>query len=321
MQKVFIDDGSTSVKMLWKGEDGEVHSVLSPNSFVAEFSAPYGDEPVYNYACEGVDYSFSPSSTDALKTTEVKWQYSAENAVAVQHALQISGLEPQPVHIFVTLPVTEFYDAKNQPDIVNIERKKSGYLRHVDVAGGLAFSIEQVTVAPESIPASFNYITNLTDDDSLLVIDIGGTTLDVALIQGRKARPSKIDGSRKIGVSLATYHLLDAMQSTKNKTTWTIAEKMLTARDDDKYLTGRLIHKDKLPLIKQAIADGIKGLESRVTGFISAFSGYTHVALVGGGASLVAHAVQKSTGMPDSNFFVSDNPQFDLVKGLMLVSR
>lgn len=60
-----------------------------------------------------------------------------------------------------------------------------------------------------------------------------------------------------------------------------------------------------------------KALTHRVTDSVGRFAGFTHVMVVGGGASLVAGAVKQATGVSDDRFFVSDNPQFDLVLGMV----
>lgn len=47
------------------------------------------------------------------------------------------------------------------------------------------FTIGKVSVLPESIPAGFNILTSLKDDDSLLIVDLGGTTLDVSHVRSK----------------------------------------------------------------------------------------------------------------------------------------
>lgn len=61
---------------------------------------------------------------DAVVTTETRYQYSDVNVVAIQHALQQTGLKAQPVDVIVTLPISEYLDANNQKNKQNIERKK-----------------------------------------------------------------------------------------------------------------------------------------------------------------------------------------------------
>jgi plasmid segregation protein ParM len=59
-----------------------------------------------------------------------------------------------------------------------------------------------------------------------------------------------------------------------------------------------------------------KALTHRVTDSVGRFAGFTHVMVVGGGASIVAGA-EEGDGVGDDRFFVSDNPQFDLVLGMV----
>jgi hypothetical protein len=48
---------------------------------------------------------------------ETRYQYSDVNVVAIHHALMQSGIEPQPVDIVVTLPLGEYLDENDQPEI------------------------------------------------------------------------------------------------------------------------------------------------------------------------------------------------------------
>ncbi|WP_019106805.1 plasmid segregation protein ParM domain-containing protein, partial [Pantoea ananatis] len=73
----------------------------------------FGDKPVFNYTMNGEQYSYDPIAPEAVKTTNIAWQYSDVNVVAVHHALLQTGLKPSEVDITVTLPLTEFYDHNN----------------------------------------------------------------------------------------------------------------------------------------------------------------------------------------------------------------
>ncbi|VDA76609.1 plasmid segregation protein ParM domain-containing protein [Klebsiella pneumoniae] len=44
----------------------------------------------------------------------MEYQYGDLNLLAVHHALLNSGLEPQPVSLTVTLPLSEYYDGDCQ---------------------------------------------------------------------------------------------------------------------------------------------------------------------------------------------------------------
>ncbi|MGS3108248.1 plasmid segregation protein ParM domain-containing protein, partial [Escherichia coli] len=86
--------------------------------------------------------------------------------------------------IVVTLPLTEFYDEDAQYRLDNIERKKKSLLRDVKLNKGVVFNITKVTVRPESIPAGISLCDELKPSHSVLIIDLGGTTLDISMVAG-----------------------------------------------------------------------------------------------------------------------------------------
>ena len=57
---------------------------------------------------------------------------------------------------------------------------------------------------PESIPAGYEVLQQLNELDSLLIIDLGGTTLDVSQVMGKLSGISKIQGDPSLGVSIVT---------------------------------------------------------------------------------------------------------------------
>lgn len=320
MKKIFIDDGSTGIKLAWKNESGEVQTALTNNTFKKELSPPTGEAEVYNYRCSGEDFSFSPMSTSIVMTNNVQWQYSAANAVAIQHALQKSGLKPQRIHALVTLPLSEFYDHNNQPNLANIERKKASVAQSVEFLSGNAFIIEAVSVSPESIPAAVAKVSELTDLDALLVVDLGGTTLDVSLIQGETASLVKVEGNANIGASSVTREVDQALRTVNGQSSWRIADAIVKNRHNDGFIANRLFNEENVPAIKESLDRSITSLCNATTDFLTRFSGFTHVAVVGGGASLVADSVKSALKISDKRFFVSDDPQFDLVRGMLYIS-
>jgi plasmid segregation protein ParM len=188
-------------------EEGEVKTLISPNSFKPEWSMTLQgltDSTVpasANYEIDGEKYSFDQLSPDAVRTTETRYQYSDVNVVAIHHALMQSGIEPQPVDIVVTLPLGEYLDENDQPDMANIERKKANVKRAVAVQGRESFTVRKVSVLPESVPAGFSVLKDLDDLDSLLIVDIGGTTLDIAHVRSKMSGFTKTHCDPKTGVS------------------------------------------------------------------------------------------------------------------------
>lgn len=322
--RIFIDDGSTNIKLAWV-EEGEVKTLISPNSFKPEWSmtlqgltdttAPGSA----NYEIDGEKYSFDQLSPDAVRTTETRYQYSDVNVVAIHHALMQSGIEPQPVDIIVTLPLGEYLDTNAQPNMINIERKKANVKRTVTVQGcDESFTVRKVSVLPESVPAGFNVLKDLDDLDSLLIVDIGGTTLDIAHVRSKMSGFTKTYCDPKTGVSIITEAVKHAMDtSVSTRTSSYFADRLIQARNDNEFLTRYIQNADQRAQVLKVLHERERTLTHRVMDSVGRFSGFTHVMVVGGGASIVASAVKTVTGVGDDRFFVSDNPQFDLVLGMV----
>ncbi|MCS4266618.1 plasmid segregation protein ParM [Serratia sp. BIGb0163] len=313
--KIFIDDGSTAIKMAWQ-ENGEQRTLRSPNSFKPEWSTPFGDQLPANYLLDGERYSFDPISPDAIRTTHTRYQYSDVNVIAIHHALLKTGLSPQPVDVEVTLPLGEYLDEHNQPNRDNIQRKQRNILRPVMLNGGEIFTIRNVRVMPESIPAGFDIVKDLDELDSLLIVDLGGTTLDVAQVRGQFTGITKTFCDPGIGVSLMTEAVKSALAAANTRASSYFADDLILHRHDVPYLRTRVNDAAQFDQVLNALQEKEAMLNRRVQLAIERFSGYTHVAVVGGGANIVEAAVRKVTAVPDARFFESLAPQFDLVNGL-----
>ncbi|MBC3250958.1 plasmid segregation protein ParM [Serratia fonticola] len=313
--KIFIDDGSTAIKMAWQ-ENGEQRTLRSPNSFKPEWSTPFGDQLPDNYLLDGERYSFDPVSPDAIRTTHTRYQYSDVNVIAIHHALLKTSLPPQPVDVEVTLPLGEYLDEHNQPNRDNIQRKQRNILRPVILNGGETFTIRNVRVMPESIPAGFDIVKDLDELDSLLIVDLGGTTLDVAQVRGKFTGITKTFCDPGIGVSLMTEAVKSALAAANTRASSYFADDLIQHRHDVPYLRTRVNDAGQFNQVLDALQEKEAMLCRRVQQAIERFSGYTHVMVIGGGAEIVGDAVQAATAMPTARFFRTTNPQFDLVNGL-----
>ncbi|WP_441768400.1 plasmid segregation protein ParM [Klebsiella pneumoniae] len=309
---VFIDDGSTNIKLQWQESDGTIKQHISPNSFKREWAVSFGDKKVFNYTLNGEQYSFDPISPDAVVTTNIAWQYSDVNVVAVHHALLTSGLPVSEVDIVCTLPLTEYYDRNN---------KKANFRKKITLNGGDTFTIKDVKVMPESIPAGYEVLQELDELDSLLIIDLGGTTLDISQVMGKLSGISKIYGDSSLGVSLVTSAVKDALSLARTKGSSYLADDIIIHRKDNNYLKQRINDENKISIVTEAMNEALRKLEQRVLNTLNEFSGYTHVMVIGGGAELICDAVKKHTQIRDERFFKTNNSQYDLVNGMYLIGN
>ncbi|VXD05716.1 Plasmid segregation protein ParM [Enterobacterales bacterium 8AC] len=313
--RISIDDGSTNIKMLWE-QDGQTYTHISPNSFKRGWSAMLGSGKVFNYTASNEKYSFDLISPDALATNNIEWQYSPLNAVAVHHALLTSGLTPQDVEIVVTLPLSEFFDEHAQYQLDNLERKKQSLRQPVELNNGKVFTITDVTVRPESIPAGIGLCDHLLPTHSVLIVDIGGTTLDISLVAGQMTSISRIKGYPNLGVSLVTDAVQQALRRTRMEASRYNVDQLIIHRDDEVFLKNNINDPDAVEEVRQAISNGIERLCTRVIEAIDDFKGYTHVTVTGGGAFLLADAIRARVDLRNDRFHVAEDPQLALVYGL-----
>ena len=316
--KVFVDDGSTNIKVMWQ-EGDKTHRCLSPNSFKREWVVPFGNQQVFNYTMNGEHYSFDAISPDAVKTTNVAYQYSDVNVVAVHHALLQTGLAPQAVDIVVSLPLAEYFDTNNQPNRANIQRKKENLLRPITLNGQDVFTIVSVEVMPESIPAGFDIAKALDPLDSLLIVDLGGTTLDISQVRGQMSGITRIFGDSRLGVSLMTEAVKAALSVARTQGSSYLADDIIIHRQDEQYLKGRVNDANKVALVKDALRESEAKLTNRVLEAVSSFEGYSHVMVIGGGAEIIAKAVKDHCSVREERFFKTTHSQFDLVTGMLLI--
>ena len=203
---VYCDDGSTTIKLAWN-DNGKICKSLSQNSFRHGWKVDgLGIRQTFNYELDGKKYTYDEVSNQSILTTHIEYQYTDVNLLAVHHALLNSGLAPQPVSLTVTLPISEFYTKECQKNELNIQRKIENLMRPIRLNKGDVFTIEHVDVMPESLPAVFSrlVVDKVGQFEKSLVVDIGGTTLDVGVIVGQFDSVSAIHGNSGIGVSSVT---------------------------------------------------------------------------------------------------------------------
>lgn len=316
--KIFVDDGSTNIKMKWVDAGGVEKTLSSPNSFKREWSVPFGS-PVFNYVMSGAQFSFDPVTPDAVITTNIAWQYSDVNVVAVHHALLQTGIAPCEVDITVTLPLSEYYDRNNQPNTDAIERKQNSLMRPVTLNGGKTFTVTNVDVMPESIPAGFSILNDLDPLESLLIVDLGGTTLDISQVMGKMSGISRIFGDSTVGVSMMTTAVKDALRAARTPGSSYLADDIIIHRHDSNYIANRVNDTTRLPDIMSALKESEQLLTRRVLDVVSTFSGYSHVLVIGGGSEIIVDALRDHCNLRRERFYKSTTSQFDLVNGMFAI--
>lgn len=321
MLHIACDDGSTNVKLAWFEGDAFC-SAISANSFRHGWKVEgMGSDRVYNYSLNGVRFAFDKVSSTAITTTNVDYQYSDLNLLAVHHALQTSGIEPQPVSLTVTLPLSEYYDADLQRDDVKIERKIQNLLRPLEINKGQAFTIESVEVMPESLPAAFSALSELNVGalEKTLVVDVGGTTLDAGIIVGQFEDVSAIHGNPKLGVSLVTSRVQAALASAGSEVSPYVASMTIRRRADADFINSVVNDPQRVDYVLSTIDAEINNLGRLVVNDLADFRHVNNVLLVGGGGELVEQAFRQNwTHIKPEKIIVLEKPQEALARELAL---
>lgn len=315
---IFCDDGSTTVKLAWY-EGKKLKTSLSSNSFRNGWKVEgIGHRQTFNYELDGKKYTYDEVSSQAINTTHIEYQYSDANVLAVHHALLTSGLEPQPVSLTVTLPISEFYTKECQKNELNIQRKIENLLRPVKLNKGKTFTIEQVDVMPESLPAVFAQLVKdeVGAYEKSLVIDLGGTTLDVGVIVGQFDDVSAIHGNATIGVSMVTQAALSALKMASSDTSAMVADELIKQRTNADFVRSLVNDESKVGLVLDTIESAIAKLGERVVDELADFRHVNRVYIVGGGATLIEPAIKAAWHQLGTKVVTMASPQTALVQAI-----
>lgn len=320
---IYCDDGSTTVKLAWF-DNCEVKTFRSSNSFRKGWKIEgMGSRKTFNYSIGGLKFTFDDVSNEAISTTHIEYQYGDTNLLAVHHALLNCGIEPQPIKLTVTLPISEFYTEDCQKNEVNIQRKIDNLTREIALNKGKCFTITSVEVMPESLPAVFSSLVkeNVGPLETSLVIDLGGTTLDAGVIVGQFDDVTAIHGNPTIGVSLVTQATLSALRMADSDTSAFVADTVIKRRDDREFLSQVVNDGSQIDTVVAAINNAIKRLGDRVVNELSDFRNVNRVWLVGGGAELIEPYVRNGWKLPSSRIVLVNEPQTALVQEMALFKQ
>ncbi|ETT06933.1 TPA: plasmid segregation protein ParM domain-containing protein [Providencia alcalifaciens] len=289
MLRIACDDGSTNVKLAWY-DNGALKTHISPNSFKDGWSTDiFSSNAVYNYEITGHKYTYDIGSRAVIDTTHISYQYGIMSRLAIHHALLTSGLFPQEVELTVTLPVTEFFTKDSQINEDNIRRKKQNVLGELTLNKGETFTISNVFVMPESIPAARESLIKdqISSFERSLILDLGGTTLDCAVIQGELESISEIKGNSEIGTSRLTKAVMNALSFASSPSSYVIADEVIKNIGNQQLLQKIINDQDKIQYVIDEIKKESKYLADSVITEIATVSNINRIYLTGGGAEIV----------------------------------
>jgi plasmid segregation protein ParM len=208
--RVAIDDGLAQIKLVGEFPGGEVKALKFRNSVkpgAGGVLSMTGDALDQYVTEEGNTFSCS----DSISGEESRFpgfHVSEIDRVLIRHALMRAGYSGLRVQLLTSLPVDEYYlaGARNQ---ARIEAKMANLMKGVRQAGNAAADdpeLEGVQVGCQAISAFFDYI--LDDDGNMIkdapeavaIVDIGGSTTDIAVILDGERIDAGASGAIRNGV-------------------------------------------------------------------------------------------------------------------------
>ncbi|WP_446471516.1 plasmid segregation protein ParM domain-containing protein [Xenorhabdus stockiae] len=325
MRKIFCDDGSTAVKLAWFDETGELHTLVSHNSFKEGWNTSgFGSEKTFNYFANDEKYAFDTHNPSAMITTNIEYQYGVENLLAVHHALLQTGLAPQDIELWVTLPVSEYFTLDMQEHTENINKKIENLKKDITLNKGKVFNIKKINVLPESLPAALSSLEadDVSDLETSLVVDLGGTTLDCGAISGRYKSVSKVSGEPGLGVTLVTTATMNALKQAGSYTSYYIADQLVKNKDNPELFEQVVNDNSKTSVVKTVIEQNIKRLSERVIQHLNNhYKGVNRIYLTGGGAALIYPAIKSEFPLLKDKVKILPEAQLALVTSIAEINR
>lgn len=214
---VAVDDGHNDTKcIVRKGNDIvkiRFESNAKPGS--AALAGLSGEVVSDVYETGGQRYTVAPRRllSDGLDTRTADFPLSPFNRILVAHALKKIGLdETSKVSLATGLPLKEWI-AENRES--RIEQKISNIAEPVkSLDGWQRPEIVSQIVLPEALSAYMHGVTSglLESDKSVAIVDIGGRTMDIAIIKVDRGKPM-IDRARSGSEEIGALNIRDRLRS------------------------------------------------------------------------------------------------------------
>lgn len=194
-------------------------------------------------------------------------------------------------------------------------------MRDISLNKGELFQIADVEVMPESLPAALSSLLNANCNEftKSLVIDCGGTTLDMGVIVGQFDDVSAVYGNNEIGVSMVTDAARKALAAADSDSSYLVANELIKRRTDLDFVRSVVNDESRIPTILEKIETKIRELGDQVAYEAKKFAkNPNRVYLVGGGATLIEGAIRKAYATLEDRVVLIGNPQSALSREICL---
>lgn len=183
--QIAIDDGSSYIKTAYQSKHG-LRTCITPSRVIRQAIVTETGYSDASYEIDGYQYSVVKQAVGTIPTNNREYQTSEANRVLINHAIKIANYSDYfaTCDIVLTIPVSQFFNPDGSVNNERIQEKidnAKGEIKSLD--NKKLAEIKKVYVMPEGVPA-FNHVKseNKLDDGRYLLVDIGGTTTDLVII-------------------------------------------------------------------------------------------------------------------------------------------
>lgn len=313
---VIVDEGSSFVKAQVIGDN--TRFITFPSRVVNKKVQDMTTASLISDRCylvDGSNLSVFPA-TDEPQTTSngAEYQTSATNLVLVHDALRLLGFGGKNVELSVTLPIGLFFSGDGvNVDLINRKKEKlMSAISHVN--GAELANITSVVVRPEGFSIA---IDAMLDDEGntkpeyshvekIIVVDIGGTTTDIALMSV-DGQIEKFKSSRN-----AVFPLRDSI-SHKLINQFNLDDDVPVSVMDKILMTGLMGKHDVSAIVDQCAKDQAQGIIKDLTAFAGTMSAIDLLVIAGGGAYTIGKHVQDY--FSQVNNIIPSEPEKSVMRG------
>lgn len=321
-----IDDGAAYTKVASLNEEGAFVTSSTPSTAASGLNIThFSGEEQGGYETEGLQFTVNnvPKPSD---TRNSGYPFSAMNRAIVHHAIRKSGLLPDdgsPIkaNIGLTITMSQYY-AVGKDRVVAM--RKESFDKPVRALGSdQELQLNVVNVYPEAASAWIDYlideqgnnIEGRTIEDNVVIIDVGGKTTDVAVINSGGCIDQSQSGTDEIGV----LNLIEYIQQGINQKFSTIIntpfiEQCVRAKTEDGKYTIKMFGKptdvtEIVETAKKRISEELmRAVQRRIGDAVAA----DVLLFVGGGAMILKDALKTYP-----HITVPENPEFANARGVL----
>jgi plasmid segregation protein ParM len=318
-----VDDGFAYVKVVRLDEKGDFVTSAIPSAAASGLTIThFSGEEQGGYETEGLQFTVN-NVPKPLDTRNSGYPYSPMNRAIVHHAIRKSGglpeTSPVTVDIGLTIPMAQYYEVGKDRIV---EKRKASFDKPVRAVGSdQELSLNVTNVYPEAASAWIDYLIDEKGndvnsmDDNVVIIDVGGKTTDVAVINSGGRIEQSQSGTDDIGV----MNLIEVIQSAINQKTGSIItapfiEQCVRSPSEDGKYNIKMFGKpaDVTEIVnsakKRISEELIRSVQHRIGDAVTA----DVLLFVGGGAMILKDALKEYP-----HITVPKNPEFANARGVL----